>query len=74
MKWLAPLLALLICGSTRADEPTIMRASLVEGTVTGMNKGGLELDVKGMRAFMPSGKSPAFAPNRRYPPQNSSAR
>src|SRR6185312_9401741 len=26
------------------------------GTVTGMNKGGLELDVKGMRAFMPAGQ------------------
>lgn len=29
---------------------------IVEGTVTGMNKGGLELDVKGMRAFMPAGQ------------------
>ena len=29
---------------------------MVEGTVTGMNKGGLELDIKGMRAFMPSGQ------------------
>ncbi|HEY8751840.1 MAG TPA: S1 RNA-binding domain-containing protein [Tepidisphaeraceae bacterium] len=29
---------------------------VVEGTVTGMNKGGLEVDVKGMRAFMPSGQ------------------
>jgi small subunit ribosomal protein S1 len=29
---------------------------VVEGTVTGMNKGGLEMDVKGMRAFMPSGQ------------------
>ncbi len=29
---------------------------IVEGTVTGMNKGGLELDIKGMRAFMPSGQ------------------
>ena len=29
---------------------------IVEGIVTGMNKGGLELDVKGMRAFMPAGQ------------------
>ncbi len=29
---------------------------IVEGSVTGMNKGGLEMDVKGMRAFMPAGQ------------------
>jgi small subunit ribosomal protein S1 len=29
---------------------------LVEGEVTGMNKGGLELAIKGMRAFMPAGQ------------------
>jgi small subunit ribosomal protein S1 len=29
---------------------------VVEGTVTGVNKGGLELQVKGMRAFMPAGQ------------------
>jgi small subunit ribosomal protein S1 len=29
---------------------------VIEGTVTGMNKGGLELEVKNMRAFMPSGQ------------------
>ncbi|HEX8524426.1 MAG TPA: S1 RNA-binding domain-containing protein, partial [Tepidisphaeraceae bacterium] len=29
---------------------------IVEGTVTGSNKGGLEVDVKGMRAFMPAGQ------------------
>jgi len=29
---------------------------IVEGTVTGVNKGGLEVDVKGMRAFMPAGQ------------------
>ena len=29
---------------------------VVEGTVTGTNKGGLEIDVKGMRAFMPAGQ------------------
>lgn len=29
---------------------------IVEGTVTGVNKGGLELQVKQMRAFMPAGQ------------------
>ena len=29
---------------------------IVEGNVTGLNKGGLEVDVKGMRAFMPAGQ------------------
>jgi len=29
---------------------------IVEGTVTGANKGGLELEIKTMRAFMPSGQ------------------
>lgn len=33
---------------------------IVEGTVTGTNKGGLELDIKGMRAFMPSGQVDVF--------------
>jgi small subunit ribosomal protein S1 len=34
--------------------------TLVEGTVTGMNKGGLELQIKGMRAFMPAGQVNLF--------------
>jgi len=29
---------------------------IVEATVSGMNKGGLELEIKGMRAFMPAGQ------------------
>ena len=29
---------------------------IVEGNVTGMNKGGLELEIKSMRAFMPAGQ------------------
>ncbi len=33
---------------------------LVEATVTGVNKGGLELDVKGMRAFMPAGQAAIY--------------
>ena len=35
---------------------TLAIGQVVEGTVTGVNKGGLELDVKGMRAFMPAGQ------------------
>jgi len=34
--------------------------TLVEGVVTGMNKGGLEVTVKSMRAFMPSGQVNLF--------------
>jgi small subunit ribosomal protein S1 len=33
---------------------------IVEGTVTGVNKGGLEVSVKGMRAFMPAGQIELF--------------
>jgi small subunit ribosomal protein S1 len=33
---------------------------VVEATVTGSNKGGLELDVKAMRAFMPAGQVELF--------------
>jgi len=35
---------------------TLEEGQIVEGTVTGVNKGGLEIDVKGLRAFMPSGQ------------------
>src|SRR5207253_5030917 len=35
---------------------TLEAGQVIEGTVTGVNKGGLELDVKGMRAFMPAGQ------------------
>jgi small subunit ribosomal protein S1 len=34
--------------------------TLVEGVVTGMNKGGLELQIKSMRAFMPAGQVNLF--------------
>jgi small subunit ribosomal protein S1 len=52
---------LLICtrkGATASNVnwETLEVGQVVEGTVTGMNKGGLEVDVKGMRAFMPSGQ------------------
>ncbi|HEY7119812.1 MAG TPA: S1 RNA-binding domain-containing protein [Tepidisphaeraceae bacterium] len=39
---------------------TIEPGTLVEGVVTGMNKGGLELQIKGMRAFMPAGQVNLF--------------
>jgi small subunit ribosomal protein S1 len=42
--------------STNVSWETLEIGQVIEGTVTGMNKGGLELDVKGMRAFMPSGQ------------------
>ncbi len=35
---------------------TIEPGQIVEATVTGMNKGGLELEVKSMKAFMPAGQ------------------
>jgi len=33
---------------------TVKPGMIVEGRVTGMNKGGLEVDLKGIRAFMPA--------------------
>ena len=35
---------------------TLEIGQVVEGTVTAVNQGGLEIDVKGMRAFMPAGQ------------------
>jgi small subunit ribosomal protein S1 len=35
---------------------TLEVGQVIEASVTGVNKGGLELDVKGMRAFMPAGQ------------------
>src|SRR6185437_6413164 len=42
--------------STNVSWENLDAGQVVEGTVTGMNKGGLEVDVKGMRAFMPAGQ------------------
>ena len=52
------LLLLMPKGAASANVSweTLEIGQLVEGNVTGMNKGGLELDVKGMRAFMPAGQ------------------
>src|SRR6266566_7332558 len=42
--------------ATNVSWETLEVGQIVEGIVTGVNKGGLELDVKGMRAFMPAGQ------------------
>ena len=42
--------------ATNVTWETLEVGQVVEGMVTGMNKGGLEVDVKGMRAFMPAGQ------------------
>lgn len=56
-----PREGLLILGrkgalSTNVSWDNLEIGQMVEGTVTGMNKGGLELQVKSMRAFMPAGQ------------------
>src|SRR5438067_13743206 len=42
--------------ATNVSWETLEVGQVVEGMVTGVNKGGLEVDVKGMRAFMPAGQ------------------
>lgn len=42
--------------SSNVSWETLEIGQIVEGTVTGVNKGGLEIEVKGMRAFMPAGQ------------------
>src|SRR5262245_34317928 len=42
--------------ATNVSWETLEVGQIAEGVVTGVNKGGLELTVKRMRAFMPSGK------------------
>jgi small subunit ribosomal protein S1 len=42
--------------STNVSWENLEVGQVVEGTVTGVNKGGLELEVKTMRAFMPAGQ------------------
>jgi small subunit ribosomal protein S1 len=44
----------------RVNWETLEIGQVVEGMVTGVNKGGLELDIKGMRAFMPAGQVEIF--------------
>ncbi len=42
--------------STNVTWENVEVGQIVEGVVTGVNKGGLEVNVKNMRAFMPSGQ------------------
>jgi small subunit ribosomal protein S1 len=52
-------LLILSCPGAAASQvtwETLEVGQTVEGTVTGVNKGGLEVNVKGMRAFMPAGQ------------------
>jgi small subunit ribosomal protein S1 len=42
--------------ATNVNWENLEIGQVVEGMVTGMNKGGLELQVKNMRAFMPAGQ------------------
>ncbi|WP_428940415.1 S1 RNA-binding domain-containing protein [Fontivita pretiosa] len=42
--------------ATNVTWETLQVGQIVEGIVTGMNKGGLELQVRNMRAFMPAGQ------------------
>src|SRR3954454_7387204 len=56
-----PAEGLLILNKKGAAQQSVTWESLeigqiVEGVVTAVNKGGLELNIKGMRAFMPSGQ------------------
>jgi small subunit ribosomal protein S1 len=46
--------------STNVTWETLEVGQIVEATVTGVNKGGLELTVKNMRAFMPAGQVDVF--------------
>ena len=46
--------------ATNVNWDTLEVGQIVDGTVTGSNKGGLELEVKNMRAFMPAGQIEMF--------------
>jgi len=46
--------------SSNVTWENLEEGQIVEGTVTGMNKGGLELQIKSMRAFMPAGQVDIF--------------
>jgi small subunit ribosomal protein S1 len=56
-------LLILTCKGAAAANVTwenLEVGQIVEGTVTGVNKGGLEVSVKNMRAFMPAGQVDIF--------------
>ncbi len=42
--------------ATNVSWENLQVGQIIEGTVTGVNKGGLELEIKSMRAFMPAGQ------------------
>lgn len=44
----------------RASWTTLTIGNIVEGRVTGLNKGGLEIDLQGVRAFMPGSQCDLF--------------
>jgi len=46
--------------ATNVNWDNLEEGQIVEGVVTGVNKGGLELEVKSMRAFMPAGQVDVF--------------
>jgi small subunit ribosomal protein S1 len=54
------ILSLKGATATNVSWETLEVGQIVEGTVTGVNKGGLELEVKSMRAFMPAGQVELF--------------
>ena len=43
--------------SQRATWTSLAKGMIVEGRITGMNKGGLEMDLQGIRAFMPASQA-----------------
>ncbi len=54
------ILSLKGAAATNVTWETLEIGQIVEGTVSGVNKGGLEVSVKGMRAFMPAGQVDIF--------------
>jgi len=53
-----PAAGLLVLSKRHADEvvfwQSVQKGDLLEGVVTGMNKGGLDIDIGGARAFLPT--------------------
>lgn len=50
------ILSLAGAAASHVSWESVQVGQVVEGICTGMNKGGLEVDVKGIRAFMPAGQ------------------
>jgi len=53
-----PAAGVIVLSRRHADEvlfwQTVQRGDLLDGVVTGMNKGGLDIDIGGARAFLPA--------------------